>query len=157
MTIQLGLEAPIFDLKDQYGVSHSIQQYKGKWILIYFYPKDDTPGCTKEACGMRDNFADFEDNDVVVLGISKDSVESHKKFAEKFELPFTLLADVDLLAAKAFDVWAEKSFLGITSFGVQRTSFLINPDGKIKKIYEKVKPAAHAVEILQDIEMLKKE
>jgi len=155
--MQLGHDAPEFQLKDQYGKEHTLKQYRGQWVLIYFYPKDDTPGCTKEACGMRDNFADFEDGGVVILGISRDSVESHKKFAEKYNLPFTILADDQTKAAKAYDVWGEKTFMGKKHMGIHRMSFLINPEGKIKKIYEKVKPEAHAKEILEDIVMLKSE
>ena len=147
----MGTVAPSFTLADQEGREHTLADYAGKWILLYFYPKDDTPGCTIEACTIRDQFKDFKKVGAVVLGVSTDSVASHKKFAEKFELPFTLLADVNKEVVGAYGVFGEKKMMGRTHMGVQRTSFLIDPEGKIAKVYEKVKPEAHAAEIIADL------
>jgi len=148
---KMGTVAPSFTLADQEGREHTLADYAGKWILLYFYPKDDTPGCTIEACTIRDQFKDFKKVGAVVLGVSTDSVASHKKFAEKFELPFTLLADVNKEVVGAYGVFGEKKMMGRTHMGVQRTSFLIDPEGKIAKVYEKVKPEAHAAEIIADL------
>ena len=120
MKVQIHQPAPDFSLPDQDGKIHKLSDYKGKWVLIYFYPKDDTPGCTVEACGIRDNFPKFQNSDLIVLGISKDSVASHKKFAEKYKLPFTLLADEAKEVIQAYDVWQEKSMLGKKYMGVVR-------------------------------------
>ena len=120
-------------------------------MLIYFYPKDDTPGCTKEACAIRDAFPQFDASRAVVLGISPDSVRSHKKFAEKYELPFTLLADEGHVVADAYGVWGRKKFMGREYDGIMRTSFLVRPDGDIAKVYEGVKPERHAAEVLADL------
>lgn len=150
MKLKINQKAPDFKLKDQNGKIHKLSDYKGKWVLIYFYPKDNTPGCTKQACEIRDNFFDFQNLDIVVLGISTDSVESHKKFKEKYKLPFTLLSDDKKEVVKKYGVWGKKKFLGKTFEGVIRTSFLINPQGKIEKIYENVKPEKHAKEVLED-------
>jgi peroxiredoxin Q/BCP len=147
----IGKNAPAFSLPDQEGKMHSLKDYVGKWVLLYFYPKDDTPGCTTEACAIRDAFLDFEKNNAVVLGVSCDSPKSHAKFVEKYKLPFTLLADEEKTVVNAYGVWAPKKFMGREYLGVLRTSFLIDPEGKIKKIYEKVKPAIHADEVLNDI------
>jgi len=146
--------APDFKLKDQDGKIHRLSDYKGKWILLYFYPKDDTPGCTKEACTIRDNFPNFKKLDVVVLGISTDSVESHKKFAEKYNLPFTLLSDENKKVVKKYGVWGKKKFMGKEYEGTLRTSFLINSKGRIAKIYENVNPEIHAEEVLEDLKNL---
>src|SRR5688572_10313779 len=135
--------APDFRLLDQKGIPHTLQQYEGKYVLVYFYPKDDTPGCTKEACVIRDAYNDFARLGVVVLGISKDSTESHKKFAEKYELPFTLLADLECTAIEAYGAKGP--------VGTKRISYLIGPDGKIVKVYPKVDPASHAGVILADL------
>lgn len=150
MKLKINQKAPDFKLKDQDGKIHKLSDYKGKWVLIYFYPKDNTPGCTKQACEIRDNFFDFQNLDIVVLGISTDSVESHKKFKEKYKLPFTLLSDDKKEVVKKYGVWGKKKFLGKTFEGIIRTSFLINPQGKIEKIYENVKPEKHAKEVLED-------
>ncbi len=149
-----GQPAPEFTLLDQEGASHSLADYRGRSVLIYFYPKDDTPGCTKEACAIRDSFPDFGRLDAVVLGISPDSVSRHKKFAEKYSLPFTLLADEDKAVAKAYGVWGNKKFMGREFEGIMRTSFLVAPDGTIAKVYEKVKPELHAAEVLEDLKAL---
>jgi thioredoxin-dependent peroxiredoxin len=146
--------APDFTLADQDGEEHSLAEYRGAWVLLYFYPKDDTPGCTIEACTIRDQFKDFQDIGAVVLGISTDSIASHKKFAEKFELPFTLLADVNKEVVGAYGVFGEKKMMGRTYMGVKRTSFLVDPAGKIAKVYEKVKPETHAAEVVADLKAL---
>lgn len=155
MKLKVGDKAPAFALPDQDDKTHSLGDYRGKWVLIYFYPKDDTPGCTKEACTIRDNYDDFKRIKAVVLGVSRDSVKSHKKFVMKYKLPFTLLADTEKIVHKAYDTWGRKSFLGKSYTGTFRTSFLIGPDGKIAKIYEKVKPPVHAEEVLRDLKELK--
>jgi peroxiredoxin Q/BCP len=143
--------APEFTLPDQDGVEHALSSYRGKWVLLYFYPKDDTPGCTIEACTIRDQFKDFQKIDAVVLGVSTDSVKSHKKFAIAYELPFTLLADEHKEVVGSYGVFGEKKMMGRTYMGTHRTSFLINPEGKIAKVYEKVKPELHAAEVLADL------
>jgi len=151
---QEGTIAPAFSLTDQDGNVHSLSAYKGKWVLLYFYPKDDTPGCTKEACTIRDIYSDFKKSKIVVLGVSADSVKKHKKFEEKYDLPFTLLADEDKEIIKKYGVWGKKKFMGREYMGISRSSFLIGPKGKIAKIYEKVKPPAHAGEVLKDAKEL---
>jgi len=146
--------APDFTLQDQNEVEHSLSEQKGKWTLIYFYPKDDTPGCTKEACAIRDVYNDFERMGVTVFGVSKDSPASHKKFIEKYELPFTLLSDESTEMMQAYEVWEEKSMMGKKFMGTIRTSYLIAPDLTIAKVYPKVDPANHALEILKDLKEL---
>lgn len=147
-------KAPDFTLPDQDGIKHKLSDYKGQWVLLYFYPKDDTPGCTTEACSLRDNFPSFKKLGIKVFGISIDSVESHYKFANKYKLPFTLLSDEDKKVVEKYSVWQEKSMYGRKYMGTLRNSYLINPDGKIAKIYEKVKPAIHAEEVLIAIKEL---
>jgi peroxiredoxin Q/BCP len=154
MKITVGAEAPAFTLSDQHGVEHSLSDYRGRWVLVYFYPKDDTPGCTKEACALRDSFPDFTALEAVVIGISTDSVESHRKFAEKRKLPFILLADEAKEAVKRYGVWGKKKFMGREYMGTTRVSFLIDPAGAVAKVYEKVKPAEHAAEVLADLNRL---
>lgn len=149
--LTVGSAAPDFSLPDQNGKVHSLSGNKGKWVLIYFYPKDDTPGCTKEACAIRDEFPAFKKLKCVVYGVSADSEKSHKKFEEKYELPFTLLSDPEKKMIKAYGVWGKKKFMGREYMGIFRSSFLIDPNGKIVKIYEKVKPEMHAEEVLADI------
>ena len=148
--IQINHIAPNFTLSDQTGQTHSLSDYKGQWVLLYFYPKDDTPGCTTEACQIRDNFVAFKKAGIVVLGVSCDSVKKHEKFAKKFDLPFTLLADEDKKVVELYGVWGEKKFMGREYVGIRRTSFLIDPNGKIAKVYEQVKADGHATEILKD-------
>ncbi len=150
----VGSVAPKFSLLDQDGVEHLLKSYLGKWVLIYFYPKDDTPGCTKQACALRDADPDFQKLDTVLLGISCDSVKSHKKFVEKYGLTFPLLADEDKAVVNAYGVWGPKKFMGRDYEGILRTSFLIDPKGKIAKVYEKVKPELHAEEVLEDLKTL---
>jgi peroxiredoxin Q/BCP len=155
LKVKEGEPAPDFELPDQTGERHSLTHHRGEWILLYFYPKDDTPGCTKEACGIRDAYADFKENKIEVFGVSVDSVESHGKFAEKYHLPFTLLSDADKKAVNEYGVYGKKKFMGREYQGTLRTSFLIDPEGRIAKIYEDVKPEAHAEEILRDFRALK--
>jgi len=155
-TLTVGSKAPDFSLRDQNDTVHTLRAEQGKWVLIYFYPKDDTPGCTKQACAIRDEFPAFTKLDCTVFGISTDSEKSHKKFQAKFELPFTLLADVEKEVVKAYGVWAPKKFMGREFLGTERTSFLIDPEGVIRKIYIKVKPEIHAAEVLADLGAFKK-
>lgn len=152
--LELNTKAPNFTLFDQNEGSHSLSQYIGKWLVIYFYPKDDTPGCTTEACAIAEVYDDFAKLGVTVLGVSKDSPQSHKKFAEKYKLPFRLLSDPNGEMIEAYGAWKEKSMFGKTSLGTVRITYLINPDGVIVKVYPKVDPASHAVEMLNDIKTL---
>ena len=140
-----------FTLTDQNNTVHSLSDYKGKWVVLYFYPKDDTPGCTKEACGFRDLAAEYSAQGVEVLGVSKDSVASHKKFAEKHHLSFPLLVDEESKVIKAYGAWGEKKFMGRTFEGILRKSFLINPEGDIVKTYDKVDVFSHAKDVLKEI------
>lgn len=155
MSLQVGDVAPEIHLPDQEGNIHSLVQHKGSWILLYFYPKDDTPGCTKEACAIRDKYSDFSKSDIIVLGVSVDSISSHVKFREKFKLPFTLLSDEEKEVVNLYGVWGRKKFMGREYMGTNRMSFLINPQGKIVKIYEDVKPEKHAQEVLHDVQELR--
>ncbi len=154
--LDVGDKAPAFSLPDQSETIHKLSDYKGKWLLIYFYPKDDTPGCTKEACGIRDNFPTFKKMNAVVFGVSKDSPAKHQKFIDKYELPFTLLADESTEMIQAYGAWKEKSMYGKTFMGINRISYIVDPDGKIAKVYPKVKPAEHAQEVLEDLQELQK-
>jgi peroxiredoxin Q/BCP len=147
-------KAPHFSLPDQNNIIHALEDYLGSWILIYFYPKDDTPGCTKEACAFRDIADVYKQKNVTVIGISKDSVSSHKKFAEKHNLTFTLLSDESTNTIKEYGAWGEKKFMGRTFQGIKRISFLIGPDQTIQKEYLKVDVFNHAKEILHDLESL---
>jgi thioredoxin-dependent peroxiredoxin len=143
-----GNTAPEFSATTSRGGKISLADFKGQNVILYFYPKDDTPGCTKEACAFRDGFAEFQKRGAVVLGVSTDSAASHDKFVEKFKLPFPLLADEDKKIVTAYGVWGDKSFLGRVYQGTRRVTFLIGPDGRIKKIWPKVKPDQHAAEVL---------
>ena len=147
--------APDFSLPDQNGKQHSLSGSLGKWVFLYFYPQDETPGCVKEACTIRDEWDQFTKLDVVVYGISPDSVESHQKFAEHHTLPFTILADPDKYVLKEYDAWTEKSAFGVTVGTVRRSSVLINPEGKIVRWYPQVHPDTHIAEVLADIRELK--
>lgn len=149
--LKTGTLAPNFTLPDQDGVMHSLKDYRGQWVLIYFYPKDDTPGCTKEACALRDEFPAFGKLKAKIFGVSADTVASHKKFATKYKLPFTLLADPEKGMLKDYGVWGKKKFMGREYLGISRSSYLINPKGKIEKVYEKVNPLTHADEVLADL------
>lgn len=144
-------KAPQFSTIDQNGKKHNLKDYLGKWVLLYFYPKDDTPGCTQEACAIRDSWAEFKKKKCVVLGVSGDGEASHKKFEQKHKLPFPLLVDEKKVIIQKYGVEKEKSMFGKKYLGISRESFLINPEGKIVKHYEKVKPAIHTEEVLKDL------
>ena len=148
LKLKEGDVAPGFSAATNGGGRVSLADFKGKNVMLYFYPRDDTPGCTKEACAFRDHFAEFKKRGAVVLGVSTDSVKSHDKFAGKYKLPFTLLADEDKKIVQAYGVWGEKTFMGRKYTGTSRVTFLIGPDGRIKKIWPKVKPEEHAAEVL---------
>lgn len=150
----LGDTAPAFTLPDQQGHLHSLSDYRGKWVVLYFYPKDDTPGCTKEACNFRDEKDRLEDLGAVVLGVSADDVESHGKFHGKYGLNFPLLADPDKHMIKAYGAWGMKSMFGKEYEGILRQTFIINPQGQIAKIWDKVNPEQHALEVAQALEQL---
>ncbi len=152
----VGDTAPDFSLPDAEGKIHTLSDYRGQWVLIYFYPKDDTPGCTIEACSLRDNFPAFEKLNCAVLGMSADDVRSHNKFAKKFDLNFTLLADKDKKVVEQYGVWQKKKMMGREYMGIVRWSFLINTKGLIAKIYENVKPSEHAQEVLADLKVRRK-
>ena len=149
--LEIGTKAPDFTLPDQNGNMHSLSEYRGKKVILYFYPKDNTPGCTKQACGFAERFPQFTEKGAVVLGVSKDSVASHKKFEEKYGLPFTLLADPELVAIQAYDVWQEKKNYGKTYMGVVRTTYLIDENGKIVKAFDKVKAADNPEQMLGEL------
>lgn len=151
MELKVNQKAPAFSLPDQKGKTHKLSDYTGKYVLVYFYPKDNTPGCTKEACAIRDDYSDFKKLKAVVLGISADSIEKHKNFADKHELPFTLLSDESKNTIKKYNAWGQKKMMGRTFEGIKRISYLINPQGKIVKIYETVKPAEHAKQVIEDL------
>jgi peroxiredoxin Q/BCP len=147
----VGDKAPDFKLKDDSGIDISLKDFKGKTVVLYFYPKDDTPGCTTEACSFRDDLKAFSAKGAVVLGVSADSIESHGKFKQKYGLPFPLLSDPDKTAIQAYGVWKEKSMYGKTYMGIERTTFIIGPDGKIKKIFPKVSVTGHSAAVLDAI------
>lgn len=151
----VGAPAPAFALPDQNGRIRTLDEARGSWLLLYFYPKDDTPGCTKEACAIRDGFPFFEKLQTLVYGISVDSVKSHKKFSEKYNLPFTLLSDEKKQVVAAYGVWGEKVFMGRRYMGTNRVSFLVAPDGTIAKVYTDVNPATHADQVLTDLRALR--
>lgn len=151
LLLKEGDVAPAFTAITNGGGTVSLSDYLGRNVILYFYPRDDTPGCTKEACAFRDEFTVFVERNAVVLGVSTDPVKAHAKFVEKYKLPFTLLADVDKQIVNAYGVWGQKSFLGKKYLGIHRVTFLIGPDGRIKKIWLKVKPAEHAAEVLAAI------
>ncbi len=148
LKLKEGDKAPDFTVATNGGGTVSLSDFKGKNVILYFYPKDYTPGCTKEACAFRDHWDDFKKAGAVVLGVSTDKVKSHDKFVEKYKLPFTLLADEDKSIVQAYGVWGPKTFMGVKYTGTSRVTFLIGPNGKIKKIWPKVKPAEHAEEVL---------
>lgn len=149
--LQLYKKAPPFSLLDQDGKTHTLEMYVGKRVLLYFYPKDDTPGCTTEACNFRDDYMALSDSGLVILGASKDTVKSHKKFTEKYELPFPLLADTEGVLCEAYGVWQKKKFMGREYMGIERMSFLIDEKGNLSKIYESVKPKDHVGEVKVDV------
>ncbi len=147
--LEVGTKAPNFTLNDKDGNSVSLSDFLGKKVVLYFYPRDNTPGCTRQACAFANAYQGFKEKDIEVIGISKDSVASHVKFAEKYNLPFILLSDPDLVAIKAYDVWQEKKMCGKVGMGVVRTTFIIDENGNIEKIMPKVKPDTNAAEILE--------
>ena len=147
--LNIGIKAPDFTLPDQNGEEHSLSDYRGKKVILYFYPKDNTAGCTKQACGFADRYPQFKEKDAVILGVSKDSIASHKKFEEKYGLPFTLLSDTGLDVIKAYDVWKDKNNYGKISMGVVRTTYLIDENGIIIKAMDKVKAAENPQEMLE--------
>jgi thioredoxin-dependent peroxiredoxin len=149
MELQTGDKAPDFKLKDQNGETVSLQDFKGKKVALFFYPEDDTPTCTIEACNLRDNYALLKNKGVIVLGISPDDEKKHKKFETKFDLPFTLLADPDMKAIKKYDVWGEKQMFGNKYMGIKRTTFLINENGKIDHVIKKVLSKTHTAQIVK--------
>jgi thioredoxin-dependent peroxiredoxin len=151
MPIQANIKAPDFNLEDENGVNRKLSDFLGKTVLLYFYPKDDTPGCTTEACNFRDDYSSYEKAGVVILGISPDSPKAHIKFKEKYHLPFTLLADVNHQVCELYGVWGRKKMMGKEYDGVFRTSFLIDSKGSIKKVFENVKPAEHSAEVLKEV------
>jgi peroxiredoxin Q/BCP len=150
----VGTPAPAFSLLTDTGATLTLKELKGKTVVLYFYPKDDTSGCTTEACEFRDLFPRFTGSDAVILGISPDSVKSHQKFKAKYELPFTLLADTEHAVAEAYGVWKEKSMYGRSYMGVERTTFLIDGMGVLRQVFEKVKPAGHAEQVAAAIAAL---
>ena len=151
MPIAEGIPAPDFTLPTDAGDTLTLSSLRGQWVVLFAYPKDDTSGCTVEACEFRDALPQFDASKAVILGISPDSVKSHVKFKAKFELPYTLLADEEKTVLQAYDVWKEKSMYGKTYMGVERTTFLIDPAGQIAKVFTKVKPAGHAAEVMAAI------
>ena len=149
--LEVGMKAPEFSLPDQNGDMHTLSEYAGKKVILYFYPRDNTPGCTKQACGFSELYPQFVEQDAVVIGISTDSVASHKRFEEKYNLGFTLLSDTELEAIKAYDVWQEKKNYGKVSMGVVRTTYLIDENGIIEKVFKKVKAADNPAQMLEEL------
>ena len=149
--LEVGIKAPDFTLLNQNGDNISLSDYRGQKVILYFYPKDNTPGCTKQACGFAENYPQFIDKGAVILGVSKDTVASHKKFEEKYQLPVVLISDPELVAIKAYDVWQEKNMYGKKVMGVVRTTYLINEEGYIEKVFGKVKAAENANQMLGEI------
>ena len=147
--LEIGAKAPDFELLDKDGNKIRLSDFLGKKVVVYFYPKDNTPGCTRQACAFGAKYGEFEKKGIVVIGISKDSVASHQKFAEKYSLPFILLSDPELEAIKAFDVWQEKKMCGKVSMGVVRTTFIVDENGNLERVMPKVKPDTNAQEILE--------
>ncbi len=147
--LDIGTAAPEFNLPDQNNEMHTLEEYRGKKVILYFYPKDNTSGCTKQACGFGELYPQFTEKGAVVIGVSKDSVASHKKFEEKYELPFTLLSDPELTAIQAYDVWKEKTMYGKKTMGVVRTTYLIDENGIIEKAFGKVKAAENPAQMLE--------
>lgn len=152
--LEEGSKAPDFTLSDQFGNNHTLADHQGQWVVLYFYPKDMTPGCTTEACNFRDDFTSFKNLNTIILGISKDSVNRHAKFAEKYQLPFPLLSDIEGDVCDMYDVWKEKSLYGKTFMGIVRTTYLINPKGEIARVYPKVQVKDHASDLLNDLQTL---
>jgi peroxiredoxin Q/BCP len=148
MALSAGIPAPDFNLLDETGTPRRLSDYRGRPVVLYFYPKDDTPGCTKEACSFRDGYGDYQRAGVTILGVSPDTPKKHTKFKEKYGLPFTLLADTDHKVSELYSVWGRKKFMGREYDGVFRTTFVIAPDGTIARVFENVKPDGHSTEVL---------
>lgn len=148
MPLSAGNPAPEFSLPDDTGVMRALSDYRGRPVLLYFYPKDDTPGCTTEACNFRDDYSAYEQAGVVILGVSPDSVRSHARFKAKYQLPFPLLSDADHAVCQAYGVWGRKKYMGREYDGVLRTTFLIDEAGRIRQVFENVRPAEHSREVL---------
>ena len=155
MPLEIGFPAPDFNLQDETEVWRRLSDYRGRPVVLYFYPRDDTTGCTKEACGFRDDYRAFQQRDVTILGVSPDTPRSHAKFKNKFHLPFSLLADIDHKVADLYGAWGRKKFAGREYDGILRTTFLLNSEGKVLHIFENVKPAEHSAEILGYLESVK--
>lgn len=149
--LEIGIKAPALELPDQDGNVRTLEEFRGKKVILYFYPKDNTPGCTKQACGFGELYPQFMEKDAVVIGVSKDSVASHKKFQEKYSLPFILLSDTELSAIQAYDVWKEKNMYGKKTMGVVRTTYLIDEEGTIVKAFGKVKAADNPQQMLAEL------
>ena len=151
MALQVGDRAPDFSVADTHGNIVTLSSLKGKRVVLYFYPRDNTPGCTKEACGFRDNYAQFQAKNTLIFGVSTDDTKSHQKFTEKFDLPFPLLCDVDAQVATAYESYGKKQMMGKEYMGIFRNTFVIDPEGKIEKIYLAVKAEPHPAQVLADI------
>lgn len=149
--LEIGTKAPGFELPDQNGNMRTLEEFRGKKVILYFYPKDNTPGCTKQACGFAELYPQFQERDAVVIGISKDSTASHKKFEEKYGLPFVLLSDTELSAIQSYDVWKEKNMYGKKTMGVVRTTYLIDEEGTIVKAFGKVKAVENPQQMLEEL------
>ncbi len=152
--VQTGQQAPDFELPDDTGRMRKLSDFRGRPVVLYFYPKDDTTGCTTEACNFRDDYSAYTNTDVTILGVSPDSTSSHAKFKKKYELPFTLLADKDHKICDLYGVWGPKKMMGRDYDGVHRTTFLIDQNGKVAKVFENVKPAEHSAEVIKAVEAL---
>jgi peroxiredoxin Q/BCP len=155
--LPVGTQAPDFTLADQSGKQQSLSDYQGKWVLLYFYPEDDTPGCTEEACTLRDAWSLFADVNAVVLGVSPDTADSHRSFAAKFQLPFPILADPEKKMINRYGAWGKKNMYGKITEGIIRMSYLIDSEGKIAKVYKRAIPATHAARVLQDLAVMQKQ
>jgi thioredoxin-dependent peroxiredoxin len=149
MPISSGIQAPDFSLPDEKNIIHRLSDYRGRLVVLYFYPKDDTPGCTTEACGFRDGYSSYLDERIIILGVSPDTAKSHNKFRQKYSLQFPLLSDVDHTVCSLYGVWGLKKFMGRSYEGVLRTTFLIDSDGLISKVFENVSPVGHSAEVLE--------
>jgi len=154
MTIPAGVPSPNFKLPDEHGEPHELKEFRGKPVVLYFYPKDDTPGCTLEACNFRDDYSAYEQAGVTVIGVSPDTSKAHSRFKEKYKLPFLLLADEGHQVCELYGVWGLKKQMGREYMGVKRTTFLIDRDGLVAKVFENVKPAEHSKEVLEALEAL---
>jgi len=154
MTLAAGVPAPDFVLLDENKIQRRLSEFKGRPVVLYFYPKDDTPGCTTEACNFRDDYSAYVNADVIILGVSPDSPESHAKFKEKYQIPFTLLADTGHKVCELYGVWGPKKMMGRDYEGVKRTTFLVDLNGRIAKVFENVRPSEHSVEVLAAVKTL---